>query len=124
MQTCPSNEHEVADVNDQRGRLAEDDDGIAAEDAVDRHQQSAGKGEIPERDRHVTDLAPLGSDPLHEESGGKEGLRDEAECGEQVPVPGARIVRVHRYPSCTRYVSTRFDIQRTATQSARPRKAR
>src|SRR3954453_10188338 len=135
-----ADQHQIADVHDQCRSLAEDDDGVATEDAVDGHEDAAGHRKIPESDRHMADPAALGCDPLHEEARRDERLRDEAERGQQVPVPGAGIVRVHEfsrvYPagreailrihssSFTRYVNTRFDIHRTATQSANPRNAR
>ena len=88
-------QHQIANIHDDAGRLAEDDDRIAAENAIDRHQDSAGERQPPETDRHVTHAAPLGGNPLNDEARREQRLCDEAERGEQVPMPRARIDGSH-----------------------------
>src|SRR5207237_677539 len=53
------NQHQVPDVHNEPRRLTEHDYRIAAEHAVDRHQQSARERQVPERDRDVTLAAAL-----------------------------------------------------------------
>src|ERR1051326_5480224 len=89
-------EHQVSGGDDQAGRLSENDDRVTPKNAVDRHQDSAGEREPPETDRNVRHSATLRCNPLDDETSREERLRDEAERGEQVPVPGGGIEMAHR----------------------------
>src|SRR5438309_5020269 len=89
-------QHQVSGVDDQSGRLSENDHRVTPKNAVDRHQDSAGEGEPPEADRDVRHLAALRRDPLDDEASREDRLRDEAERGEEVPVPRAGVDVVQR----------------------------
>src|ERR1051326_8644793 len=61
-------EHQVSGVDDQAGRLSENDDRVTPKNAVDRHQDSAGEREPPEPDRNVRHLATFRRNPLDDET--------------------------------------------------------
>src|SRR5436190_9647834 len=73
------NQHQVSCIDDERWRLPQDDDRIAAHEAVYGHQHSAAEGKPPELHRDVTHPAALGNDPLHDETCGEHRLREESE---------------------------------------------
>src|ERR1700752_2992477 len=69
---------EVAQVHEQAGPLAEDEDGVQAVDGVDQQGEAAAAGEEPERDGYRAPLLALGGDPLNEEAPREERLSEEA----------------------------------------------
>src|SRR5205809_568147 len=72
-------QHDVADVDDVRQQLAEDDDRLALDEAVDQRHQAAADREEPEGKRHDALARALARDPLHQEARGKSELSREAE---------------------------------------------
>jgi drug/metabolite transporter (DMT)-like permease len=61
-------QHDVADVNDVRQQLTEDDDGLAFDEAVDQGHRAARDREKPKRHRHHAFSRAFAHDPLHEET--------------------------------------------------------
>src|SRR6266508_2260973 len=88
---------EIAAVDEEPRRLAEDEDWIQAIDGIDQEREPTADGEEPERDRDDALLPPLGRDPLDQKAHREECLSQEAHRQPEVlradhgqPFPGAR----------------------------------
>src|SRR2546427_8405309 len=71
-------EHDVADIDDRRQPLAEDDHRLALDQAIDQRHQPAAHGENPERERDDAFSCTFARDPLHQETCGEQQLRGQA----------------------------------------------
>jgi drug/metabolite transporter (DMT)-like permease len=72
-------QHDIADVDDVRQQLTEDDNGLAFDEAVDERHRAAGYREKPKRHRHHAFSRAFAHDPLHEEACSEGKLRGQAE---------------------------------------------
>ncbi len=68
-------QHNVADIDQRRDALAEDDHRLALHDAVDQRHQPAAHREDPECERDDALAGALARDPLHQEAAGEQELR-------------------------------------------------
>src|SRR5690606_23131557 len=85
---------EVAQVDEDAERLAEDDDRLALVEPVDERDEPAADGEEPEGDGDDAALLALARHPLHDEAHGEEQLADEAERQPEVEVGDEDLVEV------------------------------
>src|SRR5215831_3983928 len=69
---------EVAEIDEEAGALAEDEDGVLTVDRVDEERQPPADREEPERERDHALAPALGRDPLHEKAHGEECLAQES----------------------------------------------
>src|SRR6185312_14778451 len=72
-------EIDVARVDDEAGRLAEDENGVGAVDRISQQQNAAEEAEIPERLGDDARPRLLGGDPLHEKAHREQELREETD---------------------------------------------
>src|SRR5262249_28992833 len=72
-------QHDVADINNVRQQLADDDDRLTLDNSIEQRQQTAADREKPERHRHHTLAHALARDPLYQEARGEHELRHQPE---------------------------------------------
>jgi phosphate:Na+ symporter len=87
-------QHDVSDVDDRRHRLAEDDHRLTLGDAVDQRHQPASHREEPERHRHHALSGALARNPLHQETGGEQQLRDQPEGQPEIELGDEYVVEI------------------------------
>ena len=87
-------QHDVADVDDRRQSLADDNHGFALGDAVDQRHQAAAHREEPERHRHHALSGALAGNPLHQKARGEQQLRDQAERQPEIELGDEDIVEI------------------------------
>ena len=87
-------QHQVADIDEDREGLAEDDHDVAAGKAVDQGHQAARDGQNPEPDRDDALFRLFARDPLHEEAGAEHELGEHAEGRPEVEPGNHQIVEI------------------------------
>src|SRR5260221_13328906 len=85
------NEHQIPGVDDESGSLAEDDDRIATQQAVNRHEHPSPQRQPPEAHRDMALAPALRRNPLNNEPRRKNRLADESEQRDQIPLPGGGV---------------------------------
>src|SRR5215208_7903344 len=98
MGAAAVDEHQVADVDDESPALRNGEHGVPNVNCVDEGDDPAAEREVPEHDRDVADLLPLGGDPLDDEARAEDQLAGKAEGDPEVPVPGFHGCPVSRSP--------------------------
>src|SRR4051812_33405520 len=76
-------EPQVAHVDEQARRLADDEHRVAAVDGVEGEDEAAAEAEVPEGGGDHAPAGALGGEPLDEEAAEEEGLAEEAD-GDQI----------------------------------------
>src|SRR3569832_2924646 len=94
LRVALEDQHQVANIDDVRGQLADDDNWLALDQAVYQRQQPAADREEPERQRHDAFSSPLARDPLHQKASGKGQLRNKAEGQPEVELGDKNVVDV------------------------------
>lgn len=87
----PVNEDQVSEVDDEPGGLADDENGVFAEDRIDQQKRPPHDAEDPERKRHDTPPRPFAGNPLDQKAGGKHPLSQKAK-GEQTLFQQLRVI--------------------------------
>src|SRR5262245_10549870 len=82
-------EVEIAGVDQEPGRLPENEDGVQSVDGVGEQGHAAPHRPVPELDGNHALPRPLGGDPLHDEPRGEEGLPHQ-------PHPQPHLIDCHR----------------------------
>src|SRR3989338_3430783 len=85
------NQHKVANVNQKRERLADDEHGVTHMKGVDQDRDAARNAQIPKLDGHHAPLVPFGMDPLHKKPKKKQKLREKSE--DHPPIPKMKPIK-------------------------------